>query len=75
MGPIAALSRLLGALLISLGVAVLVYGVILLQSEPPPGGQDPAGLAAAGAGMLVGGLLLIVLFGCRRDAFDKPGRP
>lgn len=74
-----ALSRLLSVLLLAGGAGLLVYG---LSADPAqfraPFGFDglihtPAELMGYAVGMLVAGILLLLLFGARPVAFDKPG--
>jgi len=66
-----ALARLVGALAITAGVTLLTYGGAKIASgteaaAASPRNGDPEAFVAIGAGMLVGGLLAIVLFGARK---------
>jgi uncharacterized membrane protein YidH (DUF202 family) len=66
-----ALARLVGALAITAGVTLLTYGGAKIAnateaSAAPSHNPEPEAFVAVGAGMLVGGLLAIVLFGARK---------
>lgn len=74
------LVRFVCVVLIAVGTGFLVYGA----SVDPAHYRAPAGIreigsasecAAWGTGMLVGGVLLLLMFGMRAPNFDKPGKP
>jgi len=74
------LVRFLCVVLISVGTGMFVYGAAV----DPTKYREPAGIAtistpteciAWGSGLLVGGVLLLLMFGLRAPNFDKPGKP
>ncbi|MEQ1632470.1 MAG: hypothetical protein ABL997_08865 [Planctomycetota bacterium] len=72
--------RFLCACLIAIAVGFLVYSMSVDPKDyRAPAGIDligtPAECSAWGWGMLVGGLLLLMLFGGSPKGFDKPGKP
>ena len=74
------LMRFLSAVLIAVGVGLIVYG----STVDPKQFTSPAGIpllanasetTAWGAGLLVGGVLFLFMFGFKAPVFDKPGKP
>jgi hypothetical protein len=68
-----ALARLVGALAITAGVTMLTYGAAKIANGAEAaaaasrnGGPEPEAFIAVGAGLMVGGLLALVLFGARK---------
>lgn len=74
-----AIFRLLSVALLAAGAGFLIYAATTdAEKFRAPFGFDglirtPAELMGYGVGMVVAGLLLLLLFGMRPVAFDKPG--
>jgi hypothetical protein len=66
-----ALARLVGALAITAGVTMLTYGAAKIANGAEAAAAasrngEPEAFIAVGAGLMVGGLLALVLFGARK---------
>jgi hypothetical protein len=71
-------ARLVSVLLIALGTGLVTYGAAVDPAQfHSPGGlfPGPAETIAWGVSLLIGGMLVLVMFGVRAPVADKPGRP
>lgn len=78
MTAVRGLARLVSVVLIALGTGLITYGAAVDPARfHSPAGlfQGPAETISWGVGMLIGGLLVLVMFGVRAPVGEKPGKP